>query len=214
MASMINQKLPGFIDDKTKGFPRQIATYSMDGIAVIIGSLFGLAPLTVYIESASGIREGGRTGLTALVTAFGFLVSLFFTPLIVSIPPYATGPALVLVSGTRGLPACLTATCLSLWVRHLNLNTSTRHLLQLLTLWSLSTRAGKHATLLPVGCAYLLDFSGTLDCMQVGAMMLENLVDIDWADVRQAIPAFLTVALMPLTYSIAYGVLAGGLFLP
>jgi AGZA family xanthine/uracil permease-like MFS transporter len=41
-------------------------------------------------------------------------------------------------------------------------------------------------------------------------MMMENLVDIDWADVRQAIPAFLTVALMPLTYSIAYGVLAGG----
>jgi AGZA family xanthine/uracil permease-like MFS transporter len=108
MASMINQKIPGFIDDKTKGFPRQIATYSMDGIAVIIGSLFGLAPLTVYIESASGIREGGRTGLTALVTAFGFLVSLFFTPLIVSIPPYATGPALVLVSGSAvpSLPDC------------------------------------------------------------------------------------------------------------
>jgi xanthine/uracil/vitamin C permease (AzgA family) len=46
----------------------------------------------------AGIREGGRTGITALVVAFGFFVSLFFTPLIASIPPFATGPALVLVS--------------------------------------------------------------------------------------------------------------------
>lgn len=42
--------------------------------------------------------------------------------------------------------------------------------------------------------------------LQVGSMMLENLVDIDWGDVREAVPAFLTVAIMPLTYSIAYGV--------
>jgi AGZA family xanthine/uracil permease-like MFS transporter len=47
----------------------------------------------------AGIREGGRTGITALVVAFGFFISLFFTPLITSIPPYVTGPALVLVSG-------------------------------------------------------------------------------------------------------------------
>lgn len=45
----------------------------------------------------AGIREGGRTGITALVVAFGFFISLFFTPLIASIPPFATGPALVLV---------------------------------------------------------------------------------------------------------------------
>lgn len=42
--------------------------------------------------------------------------------------------------------------------------------------------------------------------LQVGSMMLENLVDIDWGDIRQAVPAFLTVAIMPLTYSVAYGV--------
>lgn len=63
----------------------------------MIGSLLGCAPLTVYIESASGIREGGRTGITAIVVAFGFFIALFFTPLIASIPPYATGPALILV---------------------------------------------------------------------------------------------------------------------
>jgi AGZA family xanthine/uracil permease-like MFS transporter len=45
----------------------------------------------------AGILEGGRTGITALVVAAGFFVSLFFTPLIASIPPFATGPALVLV---------------------------------------------------------------------------------------------------------------------
>jgi AGZA family xanthine/uracil permease-like MFS transporter len=63
----------------------------------VIGSLLGCAPLTVYIESASGIREGGRTGITAIVVAFGFFIALFLTPLIASIPPFATGPALILV---------------------------------------------------------------------------------------------------------------------
>lgn len=61
------------------------------------GSLLGCAPLTVCLESAAGIREGGRTGVTALSTALCFFVALFFTPLIVSIPSYATGPALIIV---------------------------------------------------------------------------------------------------------------------
>lgn len=63
----------------------------------MIGSLLGCAPLTVYIESASGIREGGRTGITAIVVAIGFFIALFLNPLIASIPPFATGPALILV---------------------------------------------------------------------------------------------------------------------
>ncbi|WIA38688.1 hypothetical protein OEZ86_001993 [Tetradesmus obliquus] len=139
MASMLNHRIPGFVDEKTKAFPNQLFALCVDGIATVIGSLLGCAPLAVYIESASGIREGGRTGITALTVAFGFLVSLFFTPLIASIPPFATGPALVLV----------------------------------------------------------------------GAMMMENVVDIDWADVRQAVPAFITIVTMPMTYSIAYGLIAG-----
>eukprot|EP00879_Flechtneria_rotunda_P021106 GHRR01022235.1.p1 GENE.GHRR01022235.1~~GHRR01022235.1.p1 ORF type:complete len:199 (+),score=36.61 GHRR01022235.1:292-888(+) len=139
MASMLNHRMPGFVNDKDKSFPRQLFAFCVDGVAIVIGSLLGCAPLTVYIESASGIREGGRTGITAIVAAFGFFISLFFTPLIASIPPYATGPALILV----------------------------------------------------------------------GAMMMENLVDIDWGEVRQAVPAFITVVTMPLTYSIAYGVIAG-----
>lgn len=61
--------------------------------------LWGLScPLPCPLTSVpTGIREGGRTGVTALVVALGFFIALFLTPLIASIPPYATGPALVLV---------------------------------------------------------------------------------------------------------------------
>lgn len=154
-ATMLSQRIPGFVNDKDKTFPRQLFAFCVDGIAselrcplrspgthscsaacwaqrlhdmtftahaakssgcvcpyqplcesaapaallppVVIGSLLGCAPLTVYIESASGIREGGRTGITAIVVAIGFFISLFLTPLIASIPPFATGPALILV---------------------------------------------------------------------------------------------------------------------
>ncbi len=81
----------------------------------------------------TGIREGGRTGLTAITSGFYFFIAMFLTPIISSIPPYATGPALILV----------------------------------------------------------------------GALMIENILDIEWGDLQQAIPAFLTIALIPLTYSIA-----------
>ncbi|KAI8469129.1 MAG: xanthine/uracil/vitamin C permease-like protein [Monoraphidium minutum] len=139
MASTIDKELPGFINQKDKSFPRSIFAFTLDGIGIVIGSLLGCAPLTVCLESAAGIREGGRTGITALSTGLCFFASLFFTPLIVSIPPYATGGALIIV----------------------------------------------------------------------GALMMENIVDIDWGDISQAVPAFLTIAVMPLTYSVAYGVIAG-----
>lgn len=138
MSQLLNRFLPGFVNE-ANAFPRQLLAFVVDGVSIIIGSLLGCAPLTTYIESASGIREGGRTGLTAVVTSFGYFLALFFTPLIVSIPPYASGPALVVV----------------------------------------------------------------------GALMMESVVDIEWSSPRQAIPAFLTITLMPLTYSIAYGLVAG-----
>lgn len=59
----------------------------------------GSSPLTTYIESAVGIKDGGRTGLVSLVVAFWFFLSLFFVPIISSVPPYATGPALIMVGG-------------------------------------------------------------------------------------------------------------------
>jgi AGZA family xanthine/uracil permease-like MFS transporter len=141
---------PGFINQKDKSFPRSIYAFTLDGIGIVIGSLLGCAPLTVCLESAAGIREGGRTGMTAITVGglamsdelcvmrdewwgagpgvsyhapthqpknnqptnqpkstdptkptrqagLCFFLSMFFTPLIVSIPPYATGPALIIV---------------------------------------------------------------------------------------------------------------------
>ena len=85
--------------------------------------------------------QGGKTGLTAIVVSFYFLISVFFAPLLASVPPWATGPALIIV----------------------------------------------------------------------GAMMMRGVVEIDWEKHSEAIPAFVTIAIMPLTYSIAYGII-GGLF--
>ena len=68
-----------------------------DSIATILSALFGTSTVVSYIESASGVEAGGRTGLTALTTAALMLVALFFTPLILMVPAAATAPALVIV---------------------------------------------------------------------------------------------------------------------
>ena len=68
-----------------------------DAIATLFGSLAGTSTTTTYIESASGIEVGGRSGLTAFTVAILFLMAIFFTPLIAAVPPYATAPALVVV---------------------------------------------------------------------------------------------------------------------
>lgn len=139
MANFLNNYIPNFVDLKNKTFDRQLQAYCVDGISIVCGAALGTSPLTVYIESAAGIREGARTGISTLMVAFCFFVAMFFSPLIASIPPYATGPALILV----------------------------------------------------------------------GSMMVLNIVKINWASVQDAVPAFLTMAVMPLTYSIAYGLIAG-----
>lgn len=71
----------GFVNEK-KQFPRQQAAFVVDGLATVCGSLMGTSPIATYIESAAGIREGGRTGLTALTCAFYFFVALFFVPVL------------------------------------------------------------------------------------------------------------------------------------
>lgn len=68
-----------------------------DSLAAILSSLFGTSTVVSYIESAAGVEAGGRTGLTALVTAACFLLALVFTPLILIVPAAATAPALVIV---------------------------------------------------------------------------------------------------------------------
>ncbi|GAB4819465.1 hypothetical protein N2152v2_006511 [Parachlorella kessleri] len=138
MASLLDQVMPGFMSSDME-FPGQMWAFLSDGVGILAGSMMGSTPDTVYIESAAGIEDGGRTGLTAIVVSFLFFVALFFSPILASIPPYATGPALVLV-------AC---------------------------------------------------------------NLLAHTSQIPWDDVRECIPAFLTIIVMPFTYSVAYGVIAG-----
>ena len=66
-----------------------------DSIAILAGSLLGTSSTTAFVESASGVQAGGRTGLTALVVAILFLAALFISPLAGSVPAYATAPALI-----------------------------------------------------------------------------------------------------------------------
>ena len=68
-----------------------------DAVATVAGALLGTSTTTAYIESASGVAEGGRTGLASVVTGLLFLCAMFFTPIIGSIPAYATAPALIAV---------------------------------------------------------------------------------------------------------------------
>jgi AGZA family xanthine/uracil permease-like MFS transporter len=111
----------------------------VDSAAAALGGAFSASSNTTYIESASGIAEGGRTGLTAVIVGALFLLSIFFSPLAQIIPLEAAAPALVLV----------------------------------------------------------------------GYLMMIGVRDIPWDDIELALPAFLTIVLMPFTYSITNGIGAG-----
>lgn len=86
----------GFLD-KDGNLPEIEKPMLADALATVFGALIGTTTTGTYIESAAGVEEGGKTGLTALVTAFLFLICLFFAPLFTSIPPQAYGPALIIV---------------------------------------------------------------------------------------------------------------------
>jgi AGZA family xanthine/uracil permease-like MFS transporter len=70
---------------------------SIDAVATMFGALLGTSTTTAYVESAAGIAQGGRTGLTAVVTGVLFLLAMFFVPVIAVVPGYATAPALIVV---------------------------------------------------------------------------------------------------------------------
>ncbi|XP_071733358.1 adenine/guanine permease AZG2 [Rutidosis leptorrhynchoides] len=131
-------ELGGFIDQKG-GFEGEYVAYMVDAGTSIVGSTLGVSPIATYIESSAGIREGGRTGLTAIIVGFYFFLSIFFIPIFSSVPPWAIGPSLVMV----------------------------------------------------------------------GALMMKVIKDIDWNDVKEGVPAFVTILLMPLTYSISNGIIGG-----
>lgn len=68
-----------------------------DAVATSAGAVLGTSTVTTYVESASGVSVGGRTGLTALTTAFLFLIAIVFAPIFLAIPGFATAPALIIV---------------------------------------------------------------------------------------------------------------------
>lgn len=86
----------GIVDEKgnIKKIDRLLG---IDAMATVLGSFIGTSPTTAYIESGAGIEQGGRTGLTSIVTGILFLLGLIFIPIIGIVPGYATGPALVMV---------------------------------------------------------------------------------------------------------------------
>ena len=84
------------LDEKGQ-LPKVRGALLADAIATSVGAVCGTSTVTTYVESASGVAEGGRTGLTAVTTAILFAVSLFLSPLFLAIPSFATAPALIIV---------------------------------------------------------------------------------------------------------------------
>lgn len=86
------------LDDKGR-LPKATQALMADAIGTTAGAVLGTSTVTTFVESASGVEQGGRTGLTALTTAVLFIVAIFFSPLISIVPSCATAPALVMVGG-------------------------------------------------------------------------------------------------------------------
>lgn len=126
------------LDEKGR-VPRVKQALFADAIGTTVGAMLGTSTVTTYVESASGVAEGGRTGMTSLVVGVMFLLSLLFAPVFTMIPSAATAPALIIV----------------------------------------------------------------------GLFMMSPIRKIDLDDYSEAIPAFLTIIMMPLTYSIAEGIAFG-----
>ena len=83
--------------DKDGKLPGIKGALLADSVGTVVGALFGTSTITTFVESSSGIAEGGRTGLTAVVSGGMFLLSLFLSPIFLAIPSYATAPALIIV---------------------------------------------------------------------------------------------------------------------
>lgn len=90
-------RFAGLIDPRTQDFEGSSLAYMVDAVSISIGALLGVPPVTAFVESGAGISEGGKTGLTAMVTGLCFFLSIFLAPIFASIPPWATGCVLVLV---------------------------------------------------------------------------------------------------------------------
>ncbi len=83
--------------DENGNLPRAKGALMADAIATMAGAVMGTSTVTSYVESSSGVAQGGRTGLTSIVTALLFVGAIFFTPIVKIVPGYATAPALIIV---------------------------------------------------------------------------------------------------------------------
>ena len=83
--------------DKDGKLPRIKGALMADAVATTAGAALGTSTTTTFVESSAGVAEGGRTGLTAIVTGLLFLVSMFLAPIFTAIPSFATAPALIMV---------------------------------------------------------------------------------------------------------------------
>ncbi|TDX50970.1 NCS2 family permease [Orenia marismortui] len=133
----------GFLDDDGN-LPKVDKALLSDSLGTIAGSMMGTPTVTTCIESAAGIAQGGKTGLTGVVVAFCFVLSIFFSPIISIVPSVATAPALIIV----------------------------------------------------------------------GLMMMKNVVNLEWTNIAESLPAFVTIIAMPFTYSIANGISLGFILYP
>lgn len=92
-------RFAGLRDPHTLDFENSTIAYCVDAFSISMGALMGTSPVTVFVESATGISEGGKTGITGIVVGIMFFISVFFAPIFASIPSWATGGALV-ISGS------------------------------------------------------------------------------------------------------------------
>lgn len=105
LGTLIGVSMKGkFLDDKGR-LPRISGALCADSIATSVGAVFGTSTTTTYVESASGVMAGGRTGLTAVVSAILFALAILFAPIFLAIPGFATAPALIIV-GYMMLSSC------------------------------------------------------------------------------------------------------------
>ncbi len=125
--------------DKEGNFPKVKKALFADALATTFGAIAGTSTVTSYVESASGVASGGRTGLTAVSTAALFCLAMFFAPIFLLVPAQATAPALIIV----------------------------------------------------------------------GLFMLSSVLEINFNDFTESLPAFLTIVMMPFAYSIAQGIIFG-----
>lgn len=83
--------------DKNGNLPFIEKPFMVDAISTIGGSMLGVTTITTFVESASGVSAGGRTGFSSVITAFCFFLAIFFTPIMLMIPPSATAPCLIII---------------------------------------------------------------------------------------------------------------------